>query len=125
MIAPPTVIDANEVRKRVLKNRQRIQASASSSNVIVSTATINAAWYCGIRNGSVCRIPPRNPLVDCLDTYFTPQADIRRPVPPATPVTALLDQLPNVGIAVRGRPLIDLLNPVYLTFGRGDQLIEG
>jgi uncharacterized Zn finger protein len=65
------------------------------------------------------------PLADCLDTYFTPQTEIRRPSPSATPVTALLTQLPDVGIAVRGRPLINLLNPVYLTFGRADQPTEG
>jgi uncharacterized Zn finger protein len=64
------------------------------------------------------------PLADCLDTYFAPPTEIRRPIPSATPVTALLDQLPDVGIAVRGRPLIDLLNPVYLTFGHADQPTE-
>ena len=32
------------------------------------------------------------PLVDCLDTYYAWQADVRVPSPPATPSTALLDQ---------------------------------
>jgi uncharacterized Zn finger protein len=59
------------------------------------------------------------PLVECLDTYFTQQADVRRPVPPATAATALLDQLPAIGVTVRGRPLVDLLNPAYQKFGHG------
>jgi hypothetical protein len=59
MIAPPRVTDATDRRKLVSKKRQRIQASATSSKAIVTTATSSAARYCGIRNGSVCRIPPR------------------------------------------------------------------
>lgn len=62
------------------------------------------------------------PLADCLDTYFTPQAALRRPVPPATAPTALLDQLPDIGVTVRGRPLTDLLNPAYQAFGDREQL---
>jgi uncharacterized Zn finger protein len=57
------------------------------------------------------------PLADCLDTYFTPQTEIRRPVPPATPPTTLLDQLPETGVTVRGRPLTDLLRPAYAALG--------
>ena len=60
MIAPPSVTEANERRKLVSKKRERIQAKASSSNATVITAAISAARYCGIRNGSVCRIPPAN-----------------------------------------------------------------
>lgn len=35
------------------------------------------------------------PLTDCLDRYYARQADINVPSPPATPSTALLDQLPD------------------------------
>ena len=59
MIAPPSATETNEPRKPVPKKRERIQESVRSSKAITATATISAARYCGIRNGSVCRIPPR------------------------------------------------------------------
>ncbi|MGH3843685.1 MAG: SWIM zinc finger family protein [Pseudonocardiaceae bacterium] len=61
------------------------------------------------------------PLADCLDSYFTPQAQTRVPSPPATSSAALLDQLPDVTVAVRDRPLTDLLRPAYLALERGDR----
>lgn len=57
------------------------------------------------------------PLADCIDTYFARQADAHVPSPPATPSTALLDQLPDIGVTVRGRPLIELLRPAYHALG--------
>ena len=60
------------------------------------------------------------PLVDCLDCYFAPQAQTSAPNPPTTSSTALLDQLPDVTVAVRARPLIELLRPAYLALGHGD-----
>jgi uncharacterized Zn finger protein len=57
------------------------------------------------------------PLADCLDSYFAWQAEVTIPTPPATPSTTLLDQLPDTGIAVRGRPLTDLLRPAYQALG--------
>jgi len=57
------------------------------------------------------------PLADCLDSYFAWQAEVSIPTPPATPSTTLLDQLPDTGIAVRGRPLTDLLRPAYQALG--------
>ena len=60
MITPPSVMEMNERRKPVPKNRRRIQASVKSSNVIAASAPSTAAWYWGMRNGSVCRTPPRN-----------------------------------------------------------------
>jgi hypothetical protein len=60
MIAPPRVMETNERTKPVLKNRQRIQASVSSSNPIAASASSSAARYCGMRNGSACRMPPAN-----------------------------------------------------------------
>ena len=60
------------------------------------------------------------PLVDCLDCYFAPQAQTSAPNPPTTSSTALLDQLPDVTIAVRARPLIELLRPAYLALGHSD-----
>ena len=60
MITPPSVMGMNERRNPVPKNRRRIQASVRSSNVIAASASSTAAWYWGMRNGSVCRTPPRN-----------------------------------------------------------------
>ncbi|MDQ2884072.1 MAG: SWIM zinc finger family protein [Actinomycetota bacterium] len=59
------------------------------------------------------------PLADCLDCYFAPQAETRAPSPPVTSSTALLDQLPDVTLAVRDRPLTELLRPAYLALGHG------
>jgi uncharacterized Zn finger protein len=61
------------------------------------------------------------PLADCLDTYFAAQADIRASSAPATSSAALLDQLPDLTIAVRGQPLTELLRPAYLTLGHREQ----
>jgi uncharacterized Zn finger protein len=60
------------------------------------------------------------PLADCLDCYFAPQAETRAPSPPVTSSTALLDQLPNVTITVRDRPLTELLRPAYLALGHSE-----
>ncbi|MGH3856959.1 MAG: SWIM zinc finger family protein [Pseudonocardiaceae bacterium] len=60
------------------------------------------------------------PLADCLDSYFTPQARTRAPSPPVTSPTALLDQLSDVTVAVRGRSLTELLRPAYLALGHDD-----
>jgi uncharacterized Zn finger protein len=64
---------------------------------------------------------PARPLADCLDTYYARQADVHVPSPPATSSTALLDQLPDTSVAVRGRPLTELLRPAYDSLSRGGQ----
>jgi len=58
------------------------------------------------------------PLAACLGSYFALQADVPLAGPPVTSSDSLLDQLPPVSIAVRARPLTDLLRPAYLAFGR-------
>lgn len=60
------------------------------------------------------------PLLDCLDTYYARQADVIIPRPPATPSTALLDQLPDTGLTVGGQSLTELLRPAYHALGCGD-----
>lgn len=60
---------------------------------------------------------PGRPLADCLDSYFSRQADILAPGQPVTSSTTLLDQLPSVHTAVRGRALTELLRPAYLALG--------
>jgi uncharacterized Zn finger protein len=57
------------------------------------------------------------PLADCLSSYFTTQAALPVTSPAATSSAALLDQLPEVSVVVRGLPLADLLRPAYLAFG--------
>ena len=65
------------------------------------------------------------PLAECLDSYFAPQAGARAPSPPMTSPTALLDQLPDIGVTVRGRSLPELLRPAYLALGHaGDDGVE-
>ena len=59
------------------------------------------------------------PLADCLDSFFAPQAETRTARPPVTSPAALLDELPDLPVAVRDRSLTDLLRPAYLALGRG------
>jgi uncharacterized Zn finger protein len=63
--------------------------------------------------------PLGRPLTDCLDSYFVRQADIPASNPRVTSSTALLDQLPDVTVGVRGRPLVEILRPAYAALGEG------
>jgi uncharacterized Zn finger protein len=57
----------------------------------------------------------------CLDSYFIRQADITSPSPRVTSSTALLDQLPDVTVGVRGRSLVEILRPADAALGEGDR----
>jgi uncharacterized Zn finger protein len=66
--------------------------------------------------------PAHRALEDCIEDFFRLAADL--PSLPAhavaaVPVDALLDQLPPVGLTVRGRPLVELLRPAYGVLGGG------
>lgn len=66
--------------------------------------------------------PPGRPLTDCLASYFVRQADLPSPSPRVTSSTALLDQLPDVVVGARGRPLVEILRPAYAALGEsGDE----
>ncbi len=67
--------------------------------------------------GSVAGPPAGVPLADCLGSYFAMPVPLPTTSPAATSSAALLDQLPEVTIAVRGRPLTELLLPAYVAFG--------
>ena len=54
------------------------------------------------------------PLTDCLEQYFTLQADLPATPPATGGSTDLLDQLPPTDIALRGHPITELLRPAYL-----------
>jgi uncharacterized Zn finger protein len=63
--------------------------------------------------------PAFRALEDCLDGYFQLAGELPSlPVQAvaSVPVDALLDQLPPVGLTVRGRPLVELLRPAYQVF---------
>ena len=63
-------------------------------------------------------------LADCLDRYYRLSGELPDLVPGLlsleAPVHALLDQLPRVGLTVRGRPLVELLRPAYEAFSEPD-----
>jgi uncharacterized Zn finger protein len=63
--------------------------------------------------------PMGPPLAECLDSFFVRQAELPVSSPPVTSSTALLDQLSEIGVTVRGRALIDVLRAAYVDFGRG------
>jgi uncharacterized Zn finger protein len=52
-------------------------------------------------------------LADCLDSFFMRQNDIPVSRPPVSASTALLDELPEVAVTVRGRGLVEVLRPGY------------
>jgi uncharacterized Zn finger protein len=59
-------------------------------------------------------------LVDCLDTFYRPAGSLPVLPPVVTAPDAVLDQLPALGISVRGRSVTDLLRPVYLALAEPD-----
>src|SRR3954469_2609365 len=59
--------------------------------------------------------PP--PLSEVLDTFYTAPRPPAAPSPAAVAVDSLLDQVPGIGITVRGRDVVDLLRPVYRALG--------
>ena len=52
-------------------------------------------------------------LADCLDSFFVRQNDIPVSRPPVSASTALLDELPEVAVTVRGWGLAELLRVAY------------
>nr|WP_231965775.1 SWIM zinc finger family protein [Mycobacterium sp. E802] len=60
--------------------------------------------------------PACRPLADCLDSFFMRQNTIPVSAPPVASSAALLDQLPDIAVAVRGRALVEVLRPAYLSF---------
>ncbi|MCX2929031.1 SWIM zinc finger family protein [Mycobacterium sp. CVI_P3] len=58
-------------------------------------------------------LPTGPALADCLDSFFVRQNAIPVSRPPVSASTALLDELPEVAVNVRGRGLAELLRPGY------------
>ncbi|MGQ0576801.1 MAG: SWIM zinc finger family protein [Pseudonocardia sp.] len=57
------------------------------------------------------------PLADCLDSFFRAAPLPAAPPPAVTESDALLDQVPDPGVTVRGHDLVELLRPAYRTLG--------
>jgi uncharacterized Zn finger protein len=55
-------------------------------------------------------------LADCLGSFFALPAPLPVTSPPAASSASILDQLPELRLAVRGRPLPELLHPAYAAF---------
>jgi len=56
------------------------------------------------------------PLADCLGSFFALPAALPVTSPPAASSASILDQLPELRLAVRGQPLPELLRPAYAAF---------
>jgi uncharacterized Zn finger protein len=56
------------------------------------------------------------PLADCLGSFFAMPVPLPVTTPPAAASTSILDQLPELRLAVRGLPLTELLRPAYGSF---------
>lgn len=54
-------------------------------------------------------------LEDLLGSFFALQGELPGSAPPA--VARLIDQVPEVGVVVRGRPLVAVLGPAYDALG--------
>ena len=59
------------------------------------------------------------PLADCIEQFFAVQSDIPPPPPPTTSTLALLDQLPDLAVTVRGQRVAKLLQPAYRALAPG------
>lgn len=57
------------------------------------------------------------PLLGCLDSYFSPQAEMPPRSQVRTRSDSLLDQLPPIELSVRGQNLADVLREVYRDIG--------
>jgi uncharacterized Zn finger protein len=55
-------------------------------------------------------------LADCLGSFFAPSTPLPVTSPPAASSASILEQLPEMRLAVRGHPLPDLLRPAYEAF---------
>ncbi|MEI2779086.1 MAG: SWIM zinc finger family protein [Tetrasphaera sp.] len=58
------------------------------------------------------------PLADCLGSFYAPQGEMPSGVPVAAPSDALLDQVPPIGVTIRGVDLHELLRAAYLRLGQ-------
>jgi uncharacterized Zn finger protein len=61
--------------------------------------------------------PAAPPLTDLLATFYAAPTPPNGPRSAPVAVDSLLDQTPRDGITVRGRPIVDLLRPLYRTLG--------
>jgi hypothetical protein len=61
--------------------------------------------------------PAGVPLADCLGSFFALPAPLPVTSPPAVSSASVLDQVPPLALALRGRALADLLRPAYAAFG--------
>lgn len=55
------------------------------------------------------------PLTECIDSYFSLQADLPTTRPTTNHGASLLDQLPPVDVVLRGHAIAELLRPAYAT----------
>ena len=104
-------------REELLANLHALRGAASSAAGLGPAAGSGRAAGPGAVAGPVAGATPGVPLADCLDSYFAMPGPLPATSPAATSSAALLDQLPEVTIAVRGHPLTDLLHPAYVAFG--------
>jgi hypothetical protein len=69
------------------------------------------------------------PLGECLDSFFAPQGEPGSSLESATageaPADAVLDQVPEVEVAIRGLPLVEILRPVYQALSATAQSATG
>jgi uncharacterized Zn finger protein len=68
------------------------------------------------RAGAGAPAPSGAALADCVGSFFALPAPLPVTSPPATSSASILDQLPELRLAVRGRPLPELLHPAYAAF---------
>jgi len=106
-------------REKLLANLHALRAapSAAAGSDSVADARPGAGPGSAAGPASAAGPPAGAPLADCLGSYFALPAPLPATSPAATSSAALLDQLPEVTIAVRGHPLTELLLPAYLAFG--------
>jgi uncharacterized Zn finger protein len=95
-------------REKLLAGLHAARSGLAASHGDPAGASAGTSHLAGSQGG-----PAGVPLADCLGSFFALPAPLPVTSPPAASSASVLDQLPELSLAVRGRPLMDLLRPAY------------
>ncbi len=84
------------------------------ADLLETLAALRAGTHPADRDTSTDTVVP---LADCLDAFYTLQAQAPPAAPVSAPSDALLDQVPALEVTVRGADLVDVLRAAYVRLG--------
>lgn len=110
--------------RQTLLDRVRERRGDVAPSVPLSVPVPFAAGAMASSAAQEPQAPAFRALEDCLEDYFRLAGELpalAAQTAASVPVDALLDQLPPVGLTLRGRPLVDLLRPAYGVLGETEE----